>query len=125
RPAWIQEYDDIFKQDELVAALRWDAPEVLEWHERRLDMILLAERLAVTPPDTSIVFKERRITSRTMRRVQRAIAELFRLREQIDSAIECQALHGRDGSKQRQVQEALRGLAFHFDILKAYGITAE
>ncbi|PWU11998.1 MAG: hypothetical protein C5B51_01595 [Terriglobia bacterium] len=125
RAGWVREYNEIFADPPLVAALTSQAREVLDWHERRIDLILLAERLAITPPDVSVVLNERRITSRTLGQVQRAIGELFRLRDQIDSAAERLAIHGYDEDSRQQIKEARRGLSFYFDLLKAYGIAAQ
>jgi len=42
---WVQEHEQLFADPELVAFLKIHAPQVLEWFDRRVEMIQFAERL--------------------------------------------------------------------------------
>lgn len=128
RSKWMHEYQTLMADAELVGALRTKAPEVLDFYERRVDMIRFAERLAVMPQGavcSMAAFLRRRITSRTIGQVENAVSELFTLRDQIDRLREQQARKGFDGSSQELMEQQLRAMAFRFELLKAYGITAD
>ena len=49
RESWDREYERLFENPELVARIREVAPEALELHEVRLEMVLAAERIALVP----------------------------------------------------------------------------
>ena len=98
---------------------------MLDWHERRMDVILLAERLAVSPPDNFSLSGPRQLTARTMPQVQNAIDQLFRWRGTADSAAEQDAAERQPNKRRQSINNALRQMRFYFDLLRAYGITAE
>lgn len=49
RAAWEREYDCLLENPEFAARVRSTAPEVIEWHEARLEMALSAELMALSP----------------------------------------------------------------------------
>jgi hypothetical protein len=131
---WIREYKELMADTELVTALRQQAPDVLEWYERRVDVVNLAERFSVMPNEddevkletpTPAIREQRRITARTIGQVERAIAELFQQRDIADDLREQQAKHGFDKGRQEQLDAALRAMEFRFELLRAYGVSGK
>ncbi|HEV8413027.1 MAG TPA: hypothetical protein VGQ49_05500 [Bryobacteraceae bacterium] len=121
---WMADYHSIMHHSELVEALKNRAPEVLEWLERRVEMLNLAERLSVFPPELALQFKDRRITGRTIWYVEQAVSRLFQLRQQLDEWHEQEVLSGFDSRRRQEMKGALRVMDFKFEFLKMYGITA-
>jgi len=50
RSVWEKEYDQLFGNKELLDLVKAQAPEVIRWHEARIDLIVEAERLELEPP---------------------------------------------------------------------------
>ena len=51
RRTWTSEYDELMTDCALVERLKSDAPHVIAWFERRVDMILQAERREIFPTE--------------------------------------------------------------------------
>jgi hypothetical protein len=125
RPTWTSEYTDVMGHSQLVAALKQEAPEVLRWHEERLEMILLAERLSVIHPQIpgNAVAAPIPISARTIAQVEGLINELFRFRQEYDTSEQREAREGKDWSAWRKT--LLRMMGCNFEQLKRYGIYAQ
>jgi len=125
KEGWSSEYSELMAYPDLVTALQLQAPQVLQWYERRVDMISMAERLTIMPPESPITLTDRRITARTIAQVEAAISEFFQLRNQVDQLRADQAQHGYDSTRYLAIEENIRGMAFRQELLEAYGITAQ
>lgn len=122
---WEKEYQELVSDTGLFVAVRIHAPQVLDFYELRIDMVNFAERLAIMPLQTPVELANRRITARTIGNVERAISELFSLRDSIDVLRDLEARYGFNSSHRKHIQEGLRAMAFRLELLKTYGIAAD
>lgn len=120
---WKQEHQKLVVDQELTAAVRQQAPEVLTWFQQRVDMVVLAERLDTVPLATPASLQTVvPITDRTIANVENSVANLFALRDDYDKKQHA-LVRGARGSQQ-ELQQVLRSMAFHYDLLRRYGISA-
>jgi hypothetical protein len=121
RDQWASEYDELMLNEELVALLKEQAPQVLEWYESRHKIILLAERLAVSP---ALEGREGplSLTPSAIPHVEGLIRELIEWRDQQHNLYKQQAYQEKDLSD--QLDPLARVSAFNYQQLKRYGICA-
>ncbi len=123
RGQWEKEYDDVFGDKELLAALTQDAPEVLRWYQARNGMILAAERAAVMPASTAPA-PMRQITPSTMPYVSQVITELFQFTEVFDRHKLALAQDRNPAAHRPIMDNCSRGLQFYYEQLRLFGIHA-
>lgn len=125
RQVWTEEYEALMKDQELVGVLKQAAPEVLDWHERRIGVLLQAERLQLRPPDVpGFLHGPSRLTARTIPYIQGMIGRLFELRAGYDALRLNQAL-ANDGELNREPLDCvMREMSFHVSELSRFGISA-
>ncbi len=121
---WMAEYEAISKDRELHQALEQNAPEVLDWFERRVELLRAAERLGVMPPEMALEFRPRPITSRTLVSVEESITRLFELRAEVELLREQELVSGYSVVGYKRMQGLLKVMDYLFDLLKLYGIKA-
>lgn len=119
---WRQEYEELKLDEQLVAALTEQAPGVLKWHEKRLDLVLMAERLAVAPAKPVNLEGPVPLTPQSVPHVQHVISELFRLAEGYHSLREQEAWQDQDLSTESE--PIARLLEFNYAELRRFGICA-
>ena len=134
--AWTKEYNALFDNHELVAALKTAGPEVLEFHEHRLAMIAEAERAAVIPvkipapppPPPAPApppLPKRQITATTMGHVSNCIRQLFEFTEMYDRESQALALDKNQRAHEEKLARAIAGMAFCYKHLRLFGIDAD
>jgi hypothetical protein len=124
RHVWSKEYDALMNDSDLLAALRAEDPEIVELYERRMDMVLLAERWDVSPTDVVPDRGPLPLTARTIPVVENLISDLYQFRNERDRLRLLQATNGNSEASRGELQMAIRKTAFCFEELKRYGIVA-
>jgi len=126
---WTEEYAGLMANSELVKAIRVTSPEIIEWYERRIDMLVLAQRLAVAPPPPEqdgweILQSAVPITYRTLDKMESLVTELFTLRDECDGYKQLQARSGNACKYSAELNERLRVMAVNYEVLRRYGVDA-
>jgi hypothetical protein len=129
RQEWTNEYDTIFSDAELIARLRNVAPEVLDFYNCRINMILDAERVQIVPispvPAAAPPSANRQITATTMGHVSKSIQELFQFTEMFDRQSQALALDENEQAHESKLSRAIAGMAYCYKDLKRFGIDAD
>ena len=129
RQGWTNEYDAIFNNPELVAKLKDVAPEVLDFYELRMGMILEAERAQIVTASSSATapppLTNRQITATTMGHVSKCIQELFQFTEMFDRESQALALDKNEQGHEPKLSRAIAGMAFCYEDLQKFGIDAD
>jgi hypothetical protein len=128
RQQWTQDYEAVFADPTLVAALRADAPEVLRWHEERIRLIQAAERaqeMATMDEEPASFAVDREVTASTAPYVSQAITELFQFTELADRERRILAEDRQDRVHRPVIERYQRAIAFYYQDLARFGIRAK